>query len=73
MGYGAKLISRGGGRDFYSASAVAAPELRIAHLGLRNAGLRSAVYSPSQSQSATISETESEISGLKYTSPWLEQ
>jgi hypothetical protein len=37
-------------------------KLRIAHLGLRNAGLRSAVNSPSQSQSATISGIRPEIS-----------
>src|SRR5215216_7344430 len=33
----------------------AVSRLRIAHLGIRNAGLRSAVNSPAQSQSATIS------------------
>jgi hypothetical protein len=55
-----KFISRDGGYRFYLASAEAVLELRIAHLGLRNAGLRSAVDSPSQSQSATISKTGSD-------------
>jgi hypothetical protein len=51
-----KFISRTSGYKFCSASTEAVLELRIAHLGLRNAGLRSAVDSPSQSQSATISK-----------------
>jgi hypothetical protein len=60
-----KLISHGGEHFFHTASDEAVMGLRIAHLGLRNAGLRSAVYSPSQSQSATISNAGPEISTLK--------
>jgi hypothetical protein len=51
---GIKPISRDGGYNFHSAPRGAVRGLRIAHLGIRNAGLRSAVYSPPQSQSATI-------------------
>jgi hypothetical protein len=60
-GPGIKFISRDGGYNFHPASGGAIMELRIAHLGIRNAGLRSAVYSPPQSQSATISKAN-----LKY-------
>src|ERR1051325_10155023 len=56
------LISRGSGYNFYLAFKEVVLKLRIAHLGLRNAGLRSAVNSPSQSQSATILKVSPEIS-----------